>query len=468
MYSLKKIVENYLHNCNQKYIFFDKDGKYEKFLIKKKIEKYVQILEKFWKNSNNNGVAIALDRNIDYICVIFATWICKGYYLPLSTKMPKKNRNYQIKDSGVNLLVFKKKDKIFFKKIKRKKIIFPNFKNKIAYIIFTSGSTGKKKGVCISNDNLISYYNSIKNKFKKEKHLNSVLINGEFTFDITIADLIFALVFKASIGVTDNARNFISLISMAYLHRVESIYLVPSSLNKLLEFLQNSSKKYFQSIKQINLGGEQLSPILLEKAQKFFKNKTFYNFYGPTEFTINALCHKISNNRNYNEVPIGKALKGVKFFIKKNDQKENSGELLLAGKQIMIGYVNYKSKFSFINKKKYYPTGDIVKLNSKKEVIFVGRKGEYIKLEGYRINISRIENIIEKKLKKNIKLVINNSKINLIVELKKINSKNIILAKLNKIFSDFLEHYERPNQIKFLKKFNYLENGKLDIKKFYN
>ena len=44
-------------------------------------------------NQEFKGLAIILDRDIDYISIIFATWLCGGFYVPLSTETPKsKNK----------------------------------------------------------------------------------------------------------------------------------------------------------------------------------------------------------------------------------------------------------------------------------------------------------------------------------------------------------------------------------------
>ena len=465
MNTLKKIVENYLLNFNQKYMFIDKETKYTKKLILKKIEFYKEILSKNWENKSNKGVAILLDRDIDYLCIIFAAWMSDGFYLPLSLEMPKDNINYQIKDSGVSLIVLKKKGKIIFKKIryKKNKLINKNNDN-IAYIIFTSGSTGKKKGVCISKSGLISYYRAIKNEFKNKRPFKSLVISGELTFDITLADFIFALVFKTSIALTDKSKNLLSLIDMVDTYKIEAMYLVPSALNKLLEISNRLGKNHLLSIKHINLGGERLSPSLLLKTKKKFKNICLYNFYGPTEFTINSLCHKVVLNKNYSDVPIGKPLKGVKVYIKKDKSTNNTGELYLRGKQIMLGYVNFKNTYQIIKGKKYYPTGDIVKLNKLKEFEYIGRTKEYIKLDGFRINLGRIENIILKHIKISAKTTIIDSKIVLFIE-GELNNKKQISVKLHRIYKNYLEFYERPFQVKFLRKFSYLESGKIDVKK---
>ena len=89
------------------------------------------------------------------------------------------------------------------------KIIQDNYK-KIAYVIFTSGSTGEKKGVCISRENLISYLKGIKIIFNKKFKSKSVLINGELTFDISSADLVFALLYGCEIILTSDSRNLLS------------------------------------------------------------------------------------------------------------------------------------------------------------------------------------------------------------------------------------------------------------------
>ena len=155
---------------------------------------------------------------------------------------------------------------------------------------------------------MISYYRAIKNEFKNKRPFKSLVISGELTFDITLADFIFALVFKTSIALTDKSKNLLSLIDMVDTYKIEAMYLVPSALNKLLEISNRLGKNHLLSIKHINLGGERLSPSLLLKTKKF-KNICLYNFYGPTEFTINSLCHKVVLNKNYSDVPIGKPLK---------------------------------------------------------------------------------------------------------------------------------------------------------------
>ena len=55
-----------------------------------------------------------------------------------------------------------------------------------------------------------------------------------------------------------------------------------------------------------------------------------------------------------------------------NENDENIGELIVGGSQLMNGYVNKKYEFLKLDKKKYYNTGDLVKIEKER---FTGYQG---------------------------------------------------------------------------------------------
>ena len=145
---LKKIVINYLKQSKNKNIFFaDSENKYDQNQFSTKVFKYQSELEKIWKNQKKNrGLGILLDRNTDYIAIILATWLCDGYYVPLSIHSPKKNINYQINNSNLSLIVHKKKGEVEFKKIlNKKKIKFKSMMRKLPILYLPQVVLGKKK-----------------------------------------------------------------------------------------------------------------------------------------------------------------------------------------------------------------------------------------------------------------------------------------------------------------------------------
>lgn len=459
---LKEIVRNYIFSKKNNH-FFDYNGKYSNSEFRKKVIFFSKNFKKIWKDKKyNKGVAIYLDRNIDYLCAILGCWLADGYYVPLSKGMLKKNINYQIKKSSVSILLKYENNKFIFK-IMKKNIKNTKFVN-LAYIIFTSGSTGQKKGVMICKKSFLEYLKNVKkiNKIKPK----SILINGELTFDITNADLAFALNNKSSLSVTEDSKNIFSLIEMMKISKSESLYCVPTTWKNLIIIAANF-KSHFKHTKYILSGGEVLNLDLVQKLKKILPNAKLFNFYGPTEFCINSSFCEITNKLlkkkiildQNNNISIGKIFSNIKYQIL--NKEENIGELALSGKQIMNGYVNKtKQPFKFYKNKKYYLTGDLVFENKYGQLFFVSRKKDYVKFKGFRINLNQISSTISKTLKVQCIVKIIKEKIYGFIESNKLNKKQIYTKVCKQ-----LENYEIPACFIILKKFPTLENGKVNENK---
>lgn len=459
---VSKLIIEYLNQKDDKVVITDNKASYTTLEFKKKVFFFKNILSKNIKC--NEGLGILIDRNVDYLAIIFASMLSKNYYVPLSTKSSSKLIDYQIKTSQIKLLICygKKKEKnIVFRKIKNKNNIQIK-KKQLAYVIFTSGSTGPKKGVCISNKAFYSYIQSVKNYFKNRFKSKSLLINGELTFDISNADFAFALIYKCEICITNDSQNIFSFFYLLENRKIESVYAVPSAWKQILLTGNLFKKNKFKFIKQINSGGELLTYSLFKKLRKFAPKAKIYNFYGPTEFTINSHCGEINSPKDFlnGNATIGKCLPGTNFYLINKRKKKGLilGELALSGNQIMSGYINSKEKpFKLINKKKYYMTGDEFIFKDKK-FYFGSRLKDYIKVSGFRVNLHDLSQKISNNLKIDIFIKIINNELILFSE--NISKKKLI----SNYISNYFEWYEKPKKMKFLKNYKYLENGKVDLK----
>lgn len=461
---IKKYINKFLKSKTNIYCITDHLKSYTFAEVSKKVNYYSNIIKNI--NKKNPGIGILLDRDVDYLCVIFACMKVGAYYVPFSRTSIKKNLITQIKESGIDLLVTYKDSKqgrkIIFKKTKNN--LKTKFRN-LSYIIFTSGSTGKKKGVAISQKNYNSYFQNILREFKKKFKSKSLILNGEITFDIINADIVFALLFNCHIYITYENNNIFELCNTIVKNKINSIYCVPSTWEKLIKISEILGLKKLNFIKQINSGGEAFSYSLYNNLRKLAPLAKIYNFYGPTEFTINSHYMEVKKNKKFiidNKLSIGKPFKNIFCKIDILDKKNVSGELLLKGKQIFEGYINSMEKpFIKINKSIYYRTGDIFKFIDGK-YFYIGRLNNYIKVKGFRVNLEFLENQLTKSCKHKCIFYYKNKLLTLVLENSaKVKKKNI-LNYINRTF----EKHERPNKVVFVKNLPFLPNGKLNRKYF--
>lgn len=461
MHFLKKKILQYLKGKN-KIIFTDHEKSHSVEEFKKRVNFFLVNIKKNIDNQSSKGIVIILPRDVNYFACIFACWILKCYFVPMREDMIKSEINYQIKTSESCLIIKRFKNKIIFKKIKYKTKNVNNKEN-LSYIIFTSGSTGPRKGVKITYANFETYFKSIRKVFnKKNIRFNSLLINGEITFDIIQADLVFALLFKAEICLTENPKNFFHLLDLMMRRKVEAIYSVPSTWEKIIYLIENRKMK-IHFLKYLNSGGELLNIRLVKKMKKYFPKSKIINFYGPTEFTINAtfleIDQKLLNSKKiideFGNISIGKPLPNTKIKILKKNPSDQYGELLLGGSQIMKGYINIKKNFKMnIQKKYFYPTGDLVSLKHG-FIFYKGRNKDYVKLDGYRINLENISNSLSKLFRKKTIVILRNKSLVAYIETsKKFKINPVILRKK-------FEFWEIPSEFYFLKELPKLESGKI-------
>ena len=129
--------------------------------------------------------------------------------------------------------------------------------------------------------------------------------------------------------------------------------------------------------------------------------------YGPIEITLDCTYYPVDREIPDDEpIPIGYPCRNTDILLlDENDNlvDDGEGELCVRGTSLAMGYYNNPEKTStaFVQNpvNKHYPeliyrTGDIVKYNCRRELVFVGRKDSLIKHMGYRIELSEIEHII--------------------------------------------------------------------------
>tara|TARA_Y100000591_G_scaffold148668_1_gene127724 strand:- start:479 stop:2002 length:1524 start_codon:yes stop_codon:yes gene_type:complete len=466
---------------------------------------YSNLLIKTFVENNLSNIGIFGNRTIITIISILATQLCGKTFIPLNPKLPNERLKKIISSSDLDCIIVSDKSKDRFLNFNnfcnfKLPIIFPVIQNqkfkkkfqisiknktsnkkkvkklnysKTSYIMFTTGSTGEPKGVKISYNNLDSYLINF-NKIEKLKEKDIVSATFDNSFDLSVHD-IFATLGAGAKLVIFTDEDLLFAIKKIKAKKISIWFSVPSLIKKIISNPYTKSSS-LRSIRLSLFCGEMLPTTSAISWCKMAKNSRCINLYGPTETTIAISYYDFTNyekslNKAYISVPIGKVFSGNKFRIKKlnnNISKDlEKGELLISGSQVSKGYLNNtretKRKFIKYQNKVFYKSGDIVKMDENKKLYFLERSDNQVKISGYRIEISEIENTFSKLLKNEEIIVVPEYKNSVVENLVLFTTqRNLKKRKLLASAQKILPKYMIPKKVKYIKAFPLNQNNKID------
>ncbi len=470
----------------------------EKSITYKELESETnKLLKTLEKKGIERGdvVGLFLENSIETIVSIFAILKLGGTFLPIDTSIPKDRIKYLLEDSNTKLVIAKKdtlknlqselpvlivdSDEYINEKVDQTERYLKISKSEAAYIIYTSGSTGQPKGVVVNHEALLNY---IMWAFKTyvNSEITSFPLFSSISFDLTITSIFTPLVSGNKIVVykQEASENLIEKIVKD--NKVNIIKLTPSHL----KLIQNSNvSKWIKennnriALQKLIVGGENLTAQLASSAYKIFSGKIdIYNEYGPTEATVGCIIKKyakeIDNNFSF---PIGKPIDNMQVYILDSNKEivfpGKVGELYLAGKSLAKEYLNKQQlteesfvKIPEISESRLYKTGDIGYWDETGDIVFVGRKDNQVKLNGFRVELEEINNKLLRieEIQEAVTIVENGeygeSLISYYVAEDDISREEIVAG-----IKDSLPEYMIPNFFQRIESIPLTRNGKLDV-----
>ena len=435
----------------------------------------------------NDNIVLIFSHSFELMISILAALKCGACYIPIDPEYPNERIEYIIKDSNpskilTNDIIIKEKFDIFkseyidtdkISKLKLyKDVKYPNDdKNRLAYILYTSGSTGKPKGVKIKHLSLTNYIYWAKKTYVNNKKSNFALYTS-ISFDLTVTTVFTPLISGNTMYIYSDDNAEMLLFSIIENKDIDVLKLTPAHLQLLTTF-----KVEDISINRLIVGGEDLKKSLSEVVcDKFNNNVEIYNEYGPTEATVGCMIYTYNKKDEYISVPIGKPVDNAEIYIL--DENENImpvgylGEMYIAGKCLADGYLNLddttKNVFKYSEKlgKMLYKTGDLAKFIDKDTIIYANRIGNQVKINGYRVELDEIKNIIEKYPNCTECFIMPMESESKSIELCAylVSSSEIEVHELREHLSRYLPYYMIP---KYIINIDYLPlniNGKIDTK----
>lgn len=190
-------------------------------------------------------------------------------------------------------------------------------------------------------------------------------------------------------------------------YKITFVFWVPFVLVNVANFDIFASKKPLY-LKDVFFAGEVMPNKHLNYWRKHLPHCRYANLYGPTEITVDCTYYLVDRTFEDNEpLPIGIPCRNSDILILTDDNRiaavEEQGELCVRGTSLALGYYNdwEKTQKAFVQNplNTHYPeiiyrTGDVVYLNKRGEIMYVGRKDSQIKHNGYRIELGEIETAI--------------------------------------------------------------------------
>jgi len=360
-------------------------------------------------------VAVMLIRCKEFVVSILAIQKAGGAYIPMDSEYPNDRLLYMLENSESKVLVTQRElyrskqqagnfevnqvlfvDEFDFTAFAKCEIQPPKPED-LAYMIYTSGSTGKPKGVMIRHRSLAAKVHWQMHDFEMTSSDNNIC-HPSFSFDASVDDLFGPLAAGGTVHILweEIRQNMVDLYKYTIHNQITG-----GSFST--QFGMELVNQFELPLRYIVMGGEKM--VQLKK-----RNVQIINGYGPTEFTVCSSYHKVNQEKDTHNIPIGKPVPNSWSYVLDNNLQllppGIPGELCLAGTQIAMGYWKRDDLTAerFVNNpyatgpenSKLYRTGDLVCWNNSGEMEYMGRIDTQIKLRGFRIELGEIEAMMAK------------------------------------------------------------------------
>lgn len=366
--------------------------------------------------SLDEPVGICAERSIETIIGILAVLKAGGACLPLDPDYPKDRLGFMLKDGGVRFVFLEERFRGRMPETRARTIQLNTLLNEpgltqnpqiavspdnLAYVIYTSGSTGKPKGVEVAHRGIVRLLMGV--DYVKLDDTKALLQLSSLTFDGSIFDIWGPLLHGGRSVLYPGRIPSIGLLrELVRKHKITTAWLTTSVFNAIVD----EDPGALASLEQILVGGEKLSVSHIRRAWDHLPGVQLTNAYGPTEATVFACSYCISKKPDAADtsIPIGTPISNTRAYILDGNMTPVSvgatGELHLGGPGVARGYRNRPDLTAerfvpdpFGKDPCLYKTGDLARWRSDGNIDFLGRIDTQVKLRGFRIELSEIEEV---------------------------------------------------------------------------
>lgn len=348
----------------------------------------------------------------------------------------------------------------------------------LAYILYTSGSTGVPKGVMHSHASALSFVHWCTDTFKPVAS-DRFSSHAPFHFDLSIHDLYVPFTVGAAIVLVEDApgKDPTKLGAFIADRKISIWYSVPSILALIAEY-GKLNQHDCSALRIVHFAGEVFPIQKFHVLRRCWPTKTYFNLYGPTETNVCTYFRvpdAVDDTRNI-PWPIGKPCENVQWQVVDEFDKPvpdgHEGLLLIERSgPVMLDYweLPEQSARAFhvdAAGRRWYRTGDVVKMESDGNFTFLGRRDRMVKRRGYRIELAEIEAALHRhpQLSEAATIAIPDAEagVKIIACLAADPAAKPSIVQLKQFCAQHLPAYMNPDQFRFFEKLPRTSTDKLD------
>ncbi|WP_263984486.1 amino acid adenylation domain-containing protein [Streptomyces sp. HPF1205] len=269
-----------------------------------------------------------------------------------------------------------------------------------AYTIFTSGSTGEPKGVVISHTAVLTTVDAV-NRMLGLGAADRVLSVSSIGFDLSVWDIFGPLTRGGSVVMLseETARDPGAWVRLVRAHGVTVWNSAPPLASLLAE--EGAS---VPSVRAFLLSGDWIALSLPGALRRLAPHAQVVSLGGATEASIWSIAHRVGEaDTRGRSIPYGRALHGQRILVLDAEGLEcpdwQIGEIHIGGAGVATGYAGdpARTAAAFPDTPAFgrlYRTGDRGRRLPGGVVEFLGRTDTQVKLNGHRVELAEIEQVL--------------------------------------------------------------------------
>jgi amino acid adenylation domain-containing protein len=376
-------------------------------------------------------VGISVERSLEMIVGLLGILKAGGAYVPLDPAYPEDRLAYILADAQVSVLlttgnlagsfaayagslVCLDQDWPKISAEPTTNLVSSVTPDNLAYIIYTSGSTGKPKGVLIPHSNVGRLFEATQDWYHFDRYDVWTMFHS-YAFDFSVWEIWGALIYGGklvivSFAVSRSPQEFYDLLQR---EQVTVLNQTPSAFRQLLRVATSSNDATDQlSLRLVIFGGEALDLQSLEPwfARYGDVQPQLVNMYGITETTVHVTYRPIraADLQENSGSVIGCPIPDLELYILDEQRQQVevgiAGEMYVGGAGVARGYLNRPELTAerFIQNPvlepgksgKLYKTGDLARYLPNRDIEYLGRIDNQVKLRGFRIELGEVEAVI--------------------------------------------------------------------------